>query len=736
MQSGLPESLKGKMKPVRNQTDERLMKYSDNSSMAALWWKVVFLLPIWGFIPAVVLGSVFTRLGLMFNEIGYLFVVFAGVAYFLEDVLKRKFKIADGVLYFGYRRFPLHKLKTLSVGYESEKIIPRDLIFTFQDGYILPFELSRIDAKDVQYIVKYVDSHYPHCSVDTTLRTLARCQELGPQMRSALITHVELPYHTQRVLSETFKGFMNSLASWSRMGPLVLWAAFSPFWLMATFVIYGAFKPHAQWSYNNIAQQMSTFFYGILGVIANVLQKGATGAAELASQPIVGAVAGVVTTFLVVKLIFKLNEPNLIVLDEKGINFLQSYKWIRYKLSTLDWSDIVGAQLARTSEFSQPDQWKIVLSTKNGKSRVLEYGALEPRGRADLYDRLKHYAPACPITPELAESLMAQQNTSYTELWLQSLTSSPNRENLDPLEPGHTLNESRYEVVMKLGVGGQGAAYLSRLNSIIERQHCQEVVLKETIFPIFVEDSIRRQSLERFEHEARTLNLLSHDRIVKLIDYFVEDHRGYLVLEHIEGKNLRDHAYGKPMREKEVLELALQMCDMLEYLHGRNVIHRDFTPDNLMLERSGTLKLIDFNVAQTQATGMTGTVVGKHAYVPPEQFRGKPVNASDVYAMGCTLFFLLTGHDPEPITQSKVKSKRPEIGTATDTIIRTCTNLKAETRYEDIRTLRDEIKAAIAEVVNSSGDSNAEDDGWELKEVSASGGTIKLHEKVLQEERE
>jgi len=683
-------------KVTQKHKDERIMRHSDHMSTVALWWKVIFLIPIWGIIPAAIFGFVMTMFGGMVSDIGYIVVLICGFAYFFEDILKRKFKIADGVLYYGYQSWQLSNLKSLSVSYETDKIVPKDLIFTFQNGDLQPFELVRIDAKDVQFIVKYVDSHFPHCIVDSTLRTLARCQELGPRMRS-FDANVEIRYNAHRVLTDTYKGFRGSLASWSRLGPMVAWLCFTPVWISSTMYFYVLHKTTLL-NNENLARQLATRSAEILQAITSTLQGGVTNVAVAVANPVVAMIAAFISVFLFVKAVKNLTEPNLLVLDSNGITFYQSFKLSRFKLNWLGWNEIKSAYMDRP-ENSQPDDWMVVFKDQNGKKlRSLEYAALDPRGRADLYERLKHFAPACTITADLAEALMPQQKASYTELWLQSLTGSPNRDNLDPLEAGDQLNEGRYDVVMKLGVGGQGAAYLCRENAALDKSHCQDVVLKETIFPIFVEDSVRRQALERFEHEARTLNLLSHDHIVRLLDYFVEDHRGYLVLEHIEGQNLRDYAGCKPMEERQVIELALQMCDMLEYLHERSVLHRDFTPDNLMLERSGTLKLIDFNVAQTQATGLTGTVVGKHAYVPPEQFRGKPVPASDIYAMGCSLFYLLSGHDPAPITQSKIADERPEIGTEIDTIIRTCTNMKAENRYQDIHKLRADLKKALESV--------------------------------------
>ena len=112
---------------------------------------------------------------------------------------------------------------------------------------------------------------------------------------------------------------------------------------------------------------------------------------------------------------------------------------------------------------------------------------------------------------------------------------------------------------------------------------------------------MRKQALERFENEARILEELSHPQIVKLIDFFLEDHRAYLVLEHIDGMSLRQLvAKNGPMPLADIISLSMQMCDVLEYLHSLSpaVVHRDFTPDNLILDSSGRLVLIDFNVAQ------------------------------------------------------------------------------------------------------------------------------------------
>src|SRR5581483_1800599 len=104
-----------------------------------------------------------------------------------------------------------------------------------------------------------------------------------------------------------------------------------------------------------------------------------------------------------------------------------------------------------------------------------------------LLKAIERLAPNSKIEPELAEALMPKQERSYTELWLQSLAAPPERKSLEPLTPGVLLRDGRFEVLKKLGVGGQGEAYLCRDLSELQEHAQSEVVLKETILPVFVE---------------------------------------------------------------------------------------------------------------------------------------------------------------------------------------------------------------------------------------------------------
>ena len=229
----------------------------------------------------------------------------------------------------------------------------------------------------------------------------------------------------------------------------------------------------------------------------------------------------------------------------------------------------------------------------------------------------------------------------------------------------------------------------------------QVIVLKEFLLPIYVDISVRKSVLDCFEREARILTSLKHNQIVKLLDFFVEDHRAYLVLEHIEGITLSKLVVERgPLPEEFVRELAKQMCTILSYLHNMTppVVHRDFTPENLILGSDGLLKLIDFNVARQVESNATGSVVGKPAYLPPEQFRGQTVCQSDIYSMGATLSYILTGKQPEPISVSHPRAELNSISEQMDRIVARATAITLKDRYSDCDQILRDLLNRQAEV--------------------------------------
>lgn len=389
-------------------------------------------------------------------------------------------------------------------------------------------------------------------------------------------------------------------------------------------------------------------------------------------------------------------QPTHIGVGRRGIRL----HWRRTLLgqhasSWLSWEALTRVHLVQPTGTTLAEQQILCFSAGNRNVKVKVGQIVEPEQFPLLWEAITFLGKDVPRDFELAGLLgeSSSKNNSYTELWLKALAAPPERDRLTPLPPGAALKDGEYTVIGRLGAGGQGVAYTASRRHMIRA--AEEVVLKEYVLPIQVSRAARTQAVDRLEKEARILETIKHPRIVKLIDFFFEDHRGYLVLEHVSGTPLSTIVRTTgAMPEGQVVELALQMCDMLAYLHMQTppVIHRDFTPDNLILSKEGMLKLIDFNVAeQRTSTTTTATVVGKHAFIAPEQFRGKPVPQSDLYSLGATMYYLLCGRDPKPISVSHPKLARPQLSDRIDEIVARCTAINTSQRVESATQLKEQL---------------------------------------------
>ncbi len=170
---------------------------------------------------------------------------------------------------------------------------------------------------------------------------------------------------------------------------------------------------------------------------------------------------------------------------------------------------------------------------------------------------------------------------------------------------------------------------------------------------------VQWEHLKLFEREAKVLKQLNHPRIPKYQDYFHIDEQTLwfgLVQQYIPGKSLKElQTEGKRFTESEVRQIAKQALNILIYLHELNpqVLHRDIKPSNLILDDKNCLYLIDFGSVQdpSPAVGSTFTVVGTYGYAPMEQYGGRTVPGSDLYALGATLIHLLSGTGPADLPQ-------------------------------------------------------------------------------------
>ncbi len=375
--------------------------------------------------------------------------------------------------------------------------------------------------------------------------------------------------------------------------------------------------------------------------------------------------------------------------------------WSRYVVTfALHWDKVASATVERPSGKKSVRDYRICLTTHKRRKLSIRFGDILSADDRQLFlNALKSRFPGF-LDDELVEAFQPPaERQSYTELWLKELSAAPKRDKLTPLRPGDTLQAGQYTILAKIGVGGQGTVYTAQSEAKTQG-HTQSsiVVLKEFVLPVYPDPRVRKSAAEKFQEEAAMLSKIEHPQIVKFLDLFVEDHRAYLVLERAEGTTLQDLvAASGPQTERYVIQLALQLCEILSCLHSqtRPVIHRDFTPDNLILGCDGLVRLIDFSVAQQVQSNLTGSVVGKPCYLAPEQFRGKPTTQSDIYSLGATMFYLLVGCNPTPISVCHPHEARPAVSPALDHLVARATQLDCQQRYQNANALAADLKQLL-----------------------------------------
>lgn len=223
----------------------------------------------------------------------------------------------------------------------------------------------------------------------------------------------------------------------------------------------------------------------------------------------------------------------------------------------------------------------------------------------------------------------------------------------DVLPSGHILRE-RYRIQEEIGQGGFGAVYRAEDTRIADR-----VVAVKEVRQGNLNTQEMNETTEAFKQEAFLLARLKHANLPGIYDYFAEAGRWYVVMDFIEGETLEDYlakggkgrSPGTPLSPAEVLQIGIQLCSVLDYLHTRQppIIFRDLKPANIMRTDDGQLYLIDFGIARIFKQGKASDTIalGSPGYAAPEQYgKSQSTPQSDIYGLGVTLHELLTGSDP------------------------------------------------------------------------------------------
>lgn len=270
---------------------------------------------------------------------------------------------------------------------------------------------------------------------------------------------------------------------------------------------------------------------------------------------------------------------------------------------------------------------------------------------------------------------------------------------------GKIINE-RYKVTKQLGGGGMSRVYLAE-DSILKRS----VAIKAIRIPSGEKD----EAIKRFEREVHNLTQLSHNNIVNVFDVTEDDENFYLVMEYIEGLTLSEFIQkNHPLDVDIILNFINQIINGIKHAHDTKIVHRDIKPQNILVDKNQTLKILDFGIAKALSeTTMTETnhVLGTVQYLSPEQARGDITdNGTDIYSMGVVLYEMLIGKPPfsgETAVSIAIKhiqdpmpnvtDERSDIRQALSNVVLKATEKDKMERYQSVREMQNDLETVMSD---------------------------------------
>jgi serine/threonine protein kinase len=278
----------------------------------------------------------------------------------------------------------------------------------------------------------------------------------------------------------------------------------------------------------------------------------------------------------------------------------------------------------------------------------------------------------------------------------------------------HELVIGNYEVLERLGAGGMGTVYKAR------HRRMKRVVALKLLSPSVAQSGM---FVQRFQREVEVIARLGHPHIIMAFDADEAEAGHFLVMEFVNGRDLATEVQQRgPLPVNEAVGCIVQAAGAMEYAHGQGIIHRDIKPANLLRDVSGVVKVADLGLARFNTTlgrsageisGVTqsGVVMGTADYMPPEQAVDMKSldHRADIYSLGCTLFYLLTGRPPyegdsflavllkhRDAPVPSLSAARPEVGPALDAVFRRMVAKNAEDRYPSMAEVWRALEAALA----------------------------------------
>jgi tRNA A-37 threonylcarbamoyl transferase component Bud32 len=245
-----------------------------------------------------------------------------------------------------------------------------------------------------------------------------------------------------------------------------------------------------------------------------------------------------------------------------------------------------------------------------------------------------------------------------------------------------------FEITECLGRGGMGVVYKARQKSL-DRWVAIKVLAPERVG--------EERFAERFAREAQLLARLNHPNIVTVYDYGQTDGLFFIVMEYVDGVNLRDLLRDGKVEARQALAIVPPVCDALQYAHDKGIVHRDIKPENLLIDRDGRVKIADFGIAALVGAG--GEAAGTPPYMAPEQAGREAAvdHRADIYALGVVLYELLTGERPGGDLMTPLR--RLQIDVRLDEIVLRALEKAPERRFQTAVEFRTRVETVAAPAV-------------------------------------
>ena len=268
---------------------------------------------------------------------------------------------------------------------------------------------------------------------------------------------------------------------------------------------------------------------------------------------------------------------------------------------------------------------------------------------------------------------------------------------------GRTLN-SRYSLEQLIGTGGMADVYRAT-DQLLGR-----TVAVKILHPQFAKDPV---FIERFRLEAQAAANLNQPNVVNVYDWGIEDSTYYLVMEYVEGLNLKDIILrGGPLLPERAVEIAIAITGALEAAHTAGIVHRDIKPQNIICTSDDKVKVMDFGIARAtggQAMTQTGTIMGTAQYISPEQAQGRVADPrSDLYSLGVVLYEMLTarvpfdGENPVSIAYKHVREDplppsmiNPDVSPELEAVVMKALAKNPENRYRSAKEMRADLERSL-----------------------------------------